>query len=253
MKRIYEHNDKQPILERLLQDKESSEIEFKSAAGGFTKSFWETYTSFVNTNGGAKIFGVKEKAGEFCLDGLTSEQVEKYKRDFFNNMHSKQNISIALLKEEEITNKRLQYTLDLHRTDITHLLNDMRKKGLLAATGYGRGTKYHVSGMNVGHNMDTSEANMELQRLNMDPSSIHNMDSSSPTNTPRLYNKEQLRERITINCTEWRTAGKITKMLGRNLKYIKNFILSKKGDFLEKMYEMPHHPRQKYRAKQSDK
>ena len=87
----------------------------------------------------------------------------------------------------------------------------------------------------------------------MDPSSIHNMDSSSPTNTPRLYNKEQLRERITINCTEWRTAGEITKMLGRNLKYIKNFIFPKKGDFLEKMYVMPHHPRQKYRAKQSDK
>ena len=72
MKRIYEHNDIQPILERLLQDKESSEIEFKSAAGGFTKSFWETYTSFVNTNGRANIFGVKEKAGEFCLDRCQS-------------------------------------------------------------------------------------------------------------------------------------------------------------------------------------
>lgn len=84
MKRIYEYNDIQPILERLLQDKESSEIEFKSAAGGFPKSFWETYSSFANTNGGAIIFGVKEKAGEFYLDGLTNEQIEKYKHDFFN-------------------------------------------------------------------------------------------------------------------------------------------------------------------------
>lgn len=35
----------------------------------------------------------------------------------------------------------------------THFLNDMCKKKLLAATGYGRGTKYHVSGMNVELNM----------------------------------------------------------------------------------------------------
>ena len=61
MKRIYEYNDIQPLLERLLQDKESSEVEFKSAAGGFPKSFWETYSSFANTNGGAIIFGIKKK------------------------------------------------------------------------------------------------------------------------------------------------------------------------------------------------
>ena len=40
MKRIYEYNDIQPILERLLQDKESSEVEFKSAKGGFPSNFW---------------------------------------------------------------------------------------------------------------------------------------------------------------------------------------------------------------------
>ena len=94
MKRIYEYNDIRPVLERLTADKESGEVEFKSSKGGFPHSFWETYSSFANTNGGTIIFGVKEKDGQFFLDGITTEQAEKYKRDFFNNMHSKQNVNI---------------------------------------------------------------------------------------------------------------------------------------------------------------
>lgn len=102
MKRIYEYEDLQPVIDRLLHDRESGEIEFKSAAGGFPKSFWETYSSFANTDGGAIIFGIKEKDGRFSLDGLTEEQIRKYQRDFFNNMHSKKNVNIALLKEDDV-------------------------------------------------------------------------------------------------------------------------------------------------------
>ena len=102
MKKTFEYEDLQPAIDKLLQDKESNELEFKTAAGGFPKSFWETYSSFANTNGGAIVFGVKEKDGRFSLDGLTEEQVQKYERDFFNNMHNKQNVNIPLLKEEDV-------------------------------------------------------------------------------------------------------------------------------------------------------
>ena len=91
--RKYRYEDMQPVLERLLQDKESDELEFKTAAGGFPKSFWSTYSSFANTNGGAIVFGVKEKDEELILDGLDESQIAKLKRDFFNGMHSKQNIT----------------------------------------------------------------------------------------------------------------------------------------------------------------
>ena len=102
MKKIYEYTDIQPVLDQLLQDKESNDIEFKSAKGGFPHSFWETYSSFANTDGGAIIFGIKEKDNHFFLDGLTEEQVRKYEKDFFNTMHSKKSVNIALLNENDV-------------------------------------------------------------------------------------------------------------------------------------------------------
>ena len=102
MKRIYEYEDLQPVLEQLLDDKESSDLEFKSAKGGFPHSFWETYSSFANTDGGAIVFGIKEKDDQFYLDGLTKEQAKKYEKDFFNRMHSKESVNIPLLKENDV-------------------------------------------------------------------------------------------------------------------------------------------------------
>ncbi|MBP5682965.1 MAG: putative DNA binding domain-containing protein [Bacteroidales bacterium] len=102
MKRIYEYEDFRPILEQLLKDKESGDMEFKSAKGGFPHSMWETYSSFANTDGGAIIFGVKEKNNQFYLDGLTKEQAQQYEKDFFNMMHNKQIVNIALLNENDV-------------------------------------------------------------------------------------------------------------------------------------------------------
>ena len=41
-----------------LQLKESSEIEYKSAAGGFPKAeFWRSFSALANTNGGTIVLG----------------------------------------------------------------------------------------------------------------------------------------------------------------------------------------------------
>ena len=102
MKRIYEYKDLQPVLDQLLEDKESNDMEFKSAKGGFPYSMWETYSSFANTDGGAIVFGIREKDDRFYLDGLTKEQVKKYEKEFFNGMHNKQIVNIPLLKEKDV-------------------------------------------------------------------------------------------------------------------------------------------------------
>ena len=102
MRRIYEYEDLQPVLDRLLEDKETNDMEFKTAKGGFPHSMWETYSSFANTDGGAIIFGIKEKDGRFYLDGLTKGQVEQYEKDFFNGIHNKQIVNIPLLNENDV-------------------------------------------------------------------------------------------------------------------------------------------------------
>ena len=96
------HDTLRKKLQELLKEKESNDLEFKSAKGGFPHSFWETYSSFANTHGGAIVFGIKEKDNQFFLDGLTEEQVEKYKRDFFNAMHNKEKVNIPLLKDDDV-------------------------------------------------------------------------------------------------------------------------------------------------------
>lgn len=89
-------------LDTLLNQTECDDIEFKSAAGGFPSSFWETYSAFANTDGGTIVFGVKETNGKFSLNGLSEEQIEKYKKDFWNGVNNPSNISCNLMNENNV-------------------------------------------------------------------------------------------------------------------------------------------------------
>ena len=89
-------------LDTLLNQTECDDIEFKSAAGGFPSSFWETYSAFANTDGGTIVFGVKETNGKFSLNGLSEEQIEKYKKDFWNGVNNPSTISCNLMNENNV-------------------------------------------------------------------------------------------------------------------------------------------------------
>ena len=102
MKRIFEYEDLPSVFEQMLANKESGDMEFKSAAGGFPHSFWQTYSSFANTDGGTIVFGIKEKDDHLFLDGLTEEQVKKYEKDFFNKLHSKECVNLPLLNDNDV-------------------------------------------------------------------------------------------------------------------------------------------------------
>jgi hypothetical protein len=100
--------------------------------------------------------------------------------------------------EGEITNSRLQYLIDLHRTDITAILQDLSKKGYLVSEYKGRWTTYHLNEHftrnisdsesqivdtlerkmdTAGASMDTSSANVDTSGANMDTSGS-NVDTS---------------------------------------------------------------------------
>ena len=99
---IRDITDFNEYLESLLIQNESDDLEFKSAAGGFPGSFWDTYSAFANTDGGTIVLGVQEKKGKFFLDNLTEEQIEKYRKDFWNNVNNPSTISRNLMKKEDV-------------------------------------------------------------------------------------------------------------------------------------------------------
>lgn len=99
---LFDNYDFIERIEALMNGYESAEVEFKSARGGFPGSLWETYSAFANTQGGVIVLGVKEHDGRFTLDGLTLEQVRKYKKEFWDNVNNRAHCSANILCDEDV-------------------------------------------------------------------------------------------------------------------------------------------------------
>ncbi|MDE6504060.1 MAG: ATP-binding protein, partial [Muribaculaceae bacterium] len=90
-------------LDDVLSKQEGADFEFKHAHGGFSGSFWETYSAFANTNGGVIVFGVKERNDIFTLDPIGESLSESLIKTFWKQVRSKNCISLCLLSNEDIT------------------------------------------------------------------------------------------------------------------------------------------------------
>ena len=93
-------------IKELISGSENSEVEFKSAKGGLLESFWETFSAFANTNGGIIVLGIKEKNGIFMPDGLNKQQIDTYKKRFWDCAHNKEKVSATGHQHTEIRNKK---------------------------------------------------------------------------------------------------------------------------------------------------
>ena len=81
--------------------REDNRLEVKKAKGGLPNSLWETYSSMCNTYGGAIILGVVESNDKsWRTTGL--KDVSKLKKDFWDNIHNKQKVSVNLLQEKDV-------------------------------------------------------------------------------------------------------------------------------------------------------
>ncbi len=94
-------------LMAMIDNKESVDVEFKSGRGGLPASLWSTYSAFANTNGGTIVLGVQEKGGKFILDILTEETALKYRKDFWDNAHNRNKVSVCLPSENDVTIEKI--------------------------------------------------------------------------------------------------------------------------------------------------
>lgn len=95
-------SDAKRYIKQLINGSENSEIEFKSAKGGLPESFWETFSAFANTNGGIIVLGIKEKNGVFYPDGFDKQQLQTYKKRFWDCAHNKEKVSATMLIERDV-------------------------------------------------------------------------------------------------------------------------------------------------------
>ena len=81
---------------------ESANLEFKSAKAGFPGTFWETYSSFANTQGGVIYLGIKEKNKKHIIDGLTLEQMKDYEKMLWDGLNNRRKVSVNILRNEDV-------------------------------------------------------------------------------------------------------------------------------------------------------
>lgn len=95
------------ISNNIKNIKERHIFELKKATNSIPKSFWETYSSFANTEGGFIILGVEEGIEENIITGVNEPQ--KIVSDIWNQLSNQNKVSYNSLKNDDIIIEDLEY------------------------------------------------------------------------------------------------------------------------------------------------
>lgn len=93
------------FLDQLESLREGNRLELKLAQGGFPKSFWETYSAFANTAGGAIVLGVEEAPAGPKVAGVQNGGTLVH--DLWNGLNNPQRVSANLLVESDVAIERV--------------------------------------------------------------------------------------------------------------------------------------------------
>lgn len=72
----------------------------KDGKGELPKDFWPTYSAFANTRGGTVLLGVRERDGEFKVEGI--QDIEKVKKDLFSTLNDRGKVNVNLLTDSNV-------------------------------------------------------------------------------------------------------------------------------------------------------
>ncbi len=80
---------------------EGLHFEAKSARGGMPRSFWETYSSFANTDGGIIALGVSEESRRLKVTGVPDARGTV--QNLWNTLNDKEKVSSNLLRDASVS------------------------------------------------------------------------------------------------------------------------------------------------------
>ena len=175
--------------------------------------------------------------------------------------------------EGEITNSRLQYMIDKHRTDITKILQELCKKNFLLSENKSRWTTYHLNTNFLNDTQNENSSNLDTSTVKVDSSETsipkvdtsnqkvdtltQKVDTSAPkvdtsSDIPKRLSNDELYALILKSCNDnYLSLDDIAQKVNRKTDYLKNKIIPKLISIgrLERLY--PHninHPNQKYKS-----
>ena len=145
--------------------------------------------------------------------------------------------------EGVINHRRLKELLSMHPSDITKMLQKLRRDGVLVAEGRGQGCIYRL-------NDASSEGQMMQANAPNDASSEGQMMQA----LPRKLSAEDMKDMICLFCSEWRTVQEIATHVLRTKSHIRNVVLPRllEAGRLEQRFSAKRHPNQQYRVRREE-
>lgn len=161
---------------------------------------------------------------------VKAELTKRFGTDIKDINHNALTI-LSLALSENVTNEKLQYIIDAHRSDITRMLRELCRKGYLIAEGIGRGTHYKLA---------TS--------INKDKAKDKVKDKVS-------RDKDAVITELMSYCTVWRKSSDMARHVCKSPKYISRSIIPEMLNLnilIREFHDVPTHPAQRYRIKPQD-
>jgi ATP-dependent DNA helicase RecG len=170
--------------------------------------------------------------------------------------------------EGDVSNSKLQYTIDRHKSDITKLLQDLCKLNFLISDNKTRWTTYHLN-TEFKENDDTSNDDTSNDDTSNDDTSNDDTsnddtsnddtsnddtsnDDTSNDDTFKVKQLSLLELRIIEVCSrEYISIDEIANQVGRSISHLKNRIIPSmiKNGSLVRLHPQINHPEQKYISK----
>lgn len=159
---------KDELLAR-LKGFEWNDVEFKLAQRGIPEDAFSTVSAFANTSGGWLVFGIRQQAGGFSIEGVV--EVDKVQNDFLSVIRSRQKLNHDISVAESAIEHEGAHVLAFYVPESqrgakpVYLKGDIRQSFIRRGGGDERCTQAEIERML----RDASARRYDAEPLDLDP------------------------------------------------------------------------------------